>query len=310
MDKSYHRIYVLLSLSALLWGAQPVVIKVVLKEMSPVMITFYRYISISAILLAVLFIQNGYRFILPRARHIFILTAMGLCGITLNNIFQFSGLNDSTVINCTLVSATTPAITAVLAAVFLKEKMNVYQWLGIVGSFCGVLFLVAHGSLTVMRNLSFNSGDLLFFASQCSWAVYSILGRKVMAELSPIATTAWAGLAGAIMAGVYALYTGTGLTVNITASGLWAISYTIIGGGVLAMTWWNQAVQVVGPGQAAIFTNIMPVVGMICAVVFLGEHMGWREIVGGLWIISSVYLATAKKGAASQRVSKKMAHQV
>jgi drug/metabolite transporter (DMT)-like permease len=112
------------------------------------------------------------------------------------------------------------------------------------------------------------------------------------------------------MAGVYALYTGTGLTVNITASGLWAISYTIIGGGVLAMTWWNQAVQVVGPGQAAIFTNIMPVVGMICAVVFLGEHMGWREIVGGLWIISSVYLATAKKGAASQRVSKKMAHQV
>lgn len=286
-----NKTYVLLCFAAILWGTQPVVVKGILKELSPVMITFYRYISISAILLVILFINNRQAF-LPPARHFFTLLLMGVSGITLNNVLQFSGLKYSTAINCTLVSATTPALTAVLTAIFLKEQMNKVQWLGISISSAGVLFLVAHGSIDTIMNLSFNYGDILFFGSQVCWAIYTILGRKVMNEISPVAATAWAGLAGAVMTGILALSEGLDAAVNITASGILAMSYLIIGGGVLAMTWWNKGVKTVGPSQAAIFINIMPLVGMIFAVIFLGEDLGWREIVGGFWIIFGVYLTT------------------
>jgi drug/metabolite transporter (DMT)-like permease len=255
------------------------------------MITFYRYIAISAILLIILLLQNSKSFF-PPAKHLFTLLLMGVSGIALNNVLQFSGLQYSTVINCTLVSATTPAMTAVTAYIFLHEKVNAVQWLGIGLSFSGVLFLVTHGAIEVIASLSFNYGDILFFASQAGWAIYSVLGRKVMVEISPMATTAWAGLAGAVVTGLFALWEGEAMTAKVTANGMLSMLYIIIGGGVLAMTWWNRGVKVVGPSQAAIFTNLMPLVGMISAVVFLSEQLGWREIVGGLWIISGVYLTT------------------
>lgn len=291
MKINFNKTYILLLMAAILWGAQPVVVKGIIKELSPIMITFYRYIGISAILLIILFINNG-KIVLPRRQHVFVLLIMGLSGIALNNIFQFSGLQYSTAIKCTLVSATTPAITAVLAAIFLQEKMSAIQWVGTFISFLGVLFLVAHGSIAVIMSLSFNYGDVLYFGSQICWAIYAILGRKIMVELSPMATTAWAGLAGAIMTGIYALWEGTDMTANVSSNGMLSMSYMIIGGGVLAMTWWNSGVKEVGPSKAAIIFNIMPIVGMLFAVIFLGEHLGWSEIIGGLWIISGVYLTT------------------
>lgn len=296
MDKFSNRIYMFLCLAAILWGAQPVVVKAILKELSPIMITFYRYIGISAILLIILFVNNG-RNALPPVRHFPTLVLMGVTGITLNNVLQFSGLQYSTAINCTLVSATTPALTAVLSAVFLQEQMNAVQWSGIMISFLGVLFLVAHGSLRVIMNLSLNYGDIMFFGSQICWAIYSILGRKVMVEISPMATTAWAGLAGAIITGILALWDKSTIITNLSSAGIVSMAYVVIGGGVLAMTWWNNGVKEVGPSQASIFINIMPLVGMIFAVIFLGEHLGWREIIGGMWIILGVYLTTQNPGS-------------
>lgn len=292
MDKNFSKTYIFLCLAAILWGAQPVVVKVVLKELSPTLITFFRYLSISVILLTTLFITDRKNFF-PPATHIFTLVLMGFTGVTLNNVLQFSGLQYSTAINCTLISATIPTVTSMLAAIFLQEQMHAIQWLGILISFLGVLFLVSHGAIAVVMNLSFNYGDVLFFCSQVCWAVYTILGRKVMQEMSPVATTAWAGLAGAVLTGVFALWEGpvaAASIVGLTANGAAAMSYLIIGGGVLAMIWWNSGVKTVGAGQAAIFANIMPLVGMLFAVMFLGEHLGWREIVGGVWIIFGVYL--------------------
>ncbi|MPN30346.1 hypothetical protein SDC9_177817 [bioreactor metagenome] len=160
----------------------------------------------------------------------------------------------------------------------------------------GVVYLIAHGSLEVIKNLSFNKGDLLFFASQAAWAVYTLLGRKVMQDeaVSPMAATAWAGFAGAIFMGLLALYEGIGAPSELSNAAMISLSYMIIGSGILAMNWWNVGVSTVGPSRAAIFTNIIPLAAMALSVVLLHEHVGWREIVGGLWIIFGVYLTTRR----------------
>lgn len=292
MKKAIPKVYLLLILSAVLWGGQPTVIKGLVKELSPVLITFYRYLVISAVLLVALFITGKGQLPLPRGRHVLILTAMGLSGITLNNVFQFSGLQYSTAINCSLVSSTTPALTAILAFISLREKLRRLQWLGIAVSFLGIFFLVTRGSLAVITTLSFNYGDILFFGSQVCWALYTVLGRKIMYELSPMATTAWAGLAGAVLTGLYAVWCGIDMTPNLTPTGVLSLAYTSLGGGVLAMTWWNSGVKAVGPSKAAIFFNLVPIAGMLSSVIFLGEYLGWREIMAGLGIISGVYLST------------------
>lgn len=291
MDRHFNQTYVLLFLAAVLWGGQPTILKGLIKELSPIIITFYRYAGISAILLIVLFLINR-KIVLPRGRQIILFVAMGLSGITLNNIFQFTGLQYSTAINCSLVSSTTPALTAALAALFLQEKMTAVQWIGVFISLLGIVFLLTHGSIEAIMMLTFNYGDILYFASQICWAAYSIMGRRVMVEFSPMAATAWAGLAGAVLTGVYALWCGIDLLPGVTAGGAVSMAYMTIGGGVLAMTWWNNGVKVVGPSRASIFFNIVPIAGMIFGVVFLGESLGKNELLAGAAILSGVYLST------------------
>ena len=113
-----------------------------------------------------------------------------------------------------------------------------------------------------------------------------------MAELSPLATTAWAGLVATVMTGLYAVWSGLDMIPVISSNGIAGLAYMTIGGGVLAMTWWNQGVKVVGPSTASIFFNVVPIVGMMIGVTFLSEPLGWNEIVAGLGIIFGVYLST------------------
>lgn len=291
MNQSLGKFYLLLTITAVLWGAQPVLVKTVIKELTPVTITSFRYLLISITLFSLMFFTHEKRFFPPK-RCILPLILMSLSGIALNNIAQFSGLRYSTVTNATLIAATTPAVTAFLSAVFLKERLLPLQWLGIIISLCGAAFLVSHGSLAVILNISFNYGDILFFTSQIGWAVYALLSIRVMKELSVLATTAWAGLMGAAFTAIYGLASGELFYAPLSLAGGLSLVYIIWGGGVCAMMFWNSSVKVTGPSRAAIFLNIMPIIGILCGVIFLNEALSSLDFFGGIAILAGVYITT------------------
>jgi drug/metabolite transporter (DMT)-like permease len=291
MAHSSWKTYSLLTATAILWGGNPVSVKYVLGELSPVTTVFLRFTAISIILLAIVFYNEG-RKALPSKRHIVTIVLMGFTGIVLNNGLQFTGLKFSSAVNCTLISATNPAMTALLAAPMLNEKVQARQWFGIMVSFAGVIFLVTHGSWEVIKSFSFNAGDILFLGGQLGWALYSILGRKIVKELSPMATTAWTGLAGAAFMAAGAFNEGFTGTFHLSTYGWIAMLYMIVGSGILAFNWWNEGLSVVGPSRVAIFSNIIPLAGMALSAILLGEHVGWQELAGAAGIILGVAITT------------------
>ena len=290
MEENTKKVYLFLMATAVLWGANPIAVKSVLGEMTPTMIVLVRFLGISLILLAIMLLKEN-ETVFPPKQHVLTLILMGFTGVVINNGMQFTGLKYSTAINCVLVSALTPAMTALMAGMFLKERLNMRQWMGVLISMGGVVFLVAHGSMDVIKQLAFNKGDLLFLGGQSGWAIYTLLGRKVLRDMSPMATTAWSGMAGAAFMGVAALFeeqSGVG-----TLGGL-SMIYMIIGSGILAFNWWNLGVAAVGPNQASIFLNVIPLAGILLSVILLHEHIGWLECIGGAGILLGVYL-TARK---------------
>ena len=58
------------------------------------------------------------------------------------------------------------------------------------------------------------------------------------------------------------------------------------------MIFWNKGTGIVGPSQAAVFMNIMPLVGIICGVLFLDEQLLISQAIGGVLILGGVYLTT------------------
>lgn len=224
---------------------------------------------------------------------------MGLTGIAINNVAQFTGLKYSTITNCTLMAATGPAITAFISTMFIRERLQLIQWIGIFISFIGVISLITKGSMDILLNFSFNPGDILFFICQIVWTLYSILSLKIMKYLSAIAVTAWSGLIGAIEVAIYAIITDQLHYTTLDLAGYSSFAFVVICGGVGSMLFWNIGVKNAGPSMAAIFSNLTPIFGMLCGAIFLQEQIGIMQLSGALCIFFGVYITTHSKQISS-----------
>lgn len=238
MTTATSRYFALLALTAALWGAQPLLVKITMRELNPSTMTAVRYLLMSITFFA-LMRWRGLP-LLPPLRLMPALLLMGITGVALNNIAQFTGLQLSTVSNATLIATTTPAVTALVALIFLRERLLPIELLGILLSVAGALFLVSKGQIDVLLHISFNKGDLLFFTAQLGWAVYSLTGFRVMRHLPPLTTTAWAGLFGTAGTFIYAALTGQLDVHSVGGTTLACMVYIVWIGGVCAMIFWNM----------------------------------------------------------------------
>lgn len=295
--------WALLAVAALIWGVQPTLIRMLVRELDPVPLTVIRFSCIAVILFCAM-VFRGER-ILPPPRLAPALLAMGLGGVAVNNIAQFSGLLFSTAGNATLIAAMTPAITAALAALFLRERLLPIQWLGIGISLSGAVFLILGGSAggapSGAPGPAFNIGDALFLLSQLGWATYTLLTPTAMRHLSPLGVTAWAGLIGALLAAVFGMAAGVPASASLSWAGAGELLYAILLGGICATVFWNLGVGAAGPGRAAIFMNIMPLAGVLTGVIVLGEEFRREELVGALGILSGIFLLTQAERLARWR---------
>ena len=285
--------YFLLAVTVIIWGIQPLCIKWLVGVWTPVTITAMRYylIGTSLILIAR---SRGERMLPPRDCWLPLLL-MAVTGIGFNNVMQFTGLQYSTVTNCTLIAAASPAITAFMAAIFIRERLGMLAWLGIALSFAGALAVVSGGEMSVITGFGFNYGDMLFFGAQIAWTAYSLIALRVMGRISAALTTGWAGLLGAVVVSLYGGITGGLAPVNLTPA-LWAaFAYTVICGGIMAMLFWNIGVKNAGPSTTAIFQNITPIVGMTGGSLLFGEQVGLTEILGAAAIFLGVYITVARR---------------
>ena len=231
--------------------------------------------------------------LLPPRRTWPALFTMGILGVCINNVTQFTGLQYSTVTNFTIIATLTPIVTALLSFVLIHERLHRLQWLGICSSLCGALYLLSNGSLAAILTLSFNIGDVLFFTSQVAWALYSIIVVRIIDDVSPFAIVAWSGLLGSLTTAAGAAYFGHfELPSLLSPLALGSYLFVIFAGGLIAMIFWNKGTGIVGPSQAAVFMNIMPLVGIICGVLFLDEQLLISQAIGGALILGGVYLTT------------------
>ena len=284
------RMYVLLILTAVIWGIQPLCIKWLVTAWSPVTISAMRYCFISVALIAIA-VRHG-ETLLPPRHTLPALMAMGVCGILMNGCMQFTGLQYSSVTNCTLIAAASPAITAFFAAVFLRERLNVIAWGGIAVSFLGALTVVSHGSVRVLIEFSFNRGDVLFLLAQIAWTMYSILAVRVMRHMSAALCTGWSGLFGALATILYGVLTDDFHPTALPTPLLAAFLYTVVFGGVMAMLFWNLGVRAVGPSVTSIFQNVTPIVGMLGGRLLFAEQIGALQLLGAAAIFGGVYFTT------------------
>ena len=286
------KIYGMLLFACAMWGFQPVCIKWLVAEWSPVTVTVIRYIFICLLWLVAAYKMDGSAMIPREGKDWLCLMGMGLFGILLNNVVQFTGIKYTTITNCTLIAAMTPAVTGFMAFFILRQKLSALKWLGIFIYFVGVFTVVTHGDMNVVRHITFNKGDLYCLVAQASWATYSFFSLRVMKDITPEAATLWFSLFGGAFTGLYGMAAGEIAVTPLSPLAMGAFVFIVLIGGFLSLFFYNVGVKKAGPSVAAIFLNIMPIVGMLSGYFLFHDPIGPVQLGGAAAILAGVYMTT------------------
>jgi drug/metabolite transporter (DMT)-like permease len=155
----------------------------------------------------------------------------------------------------------------------------------------GIYLVVGRGATIGGGGLT---GDLMMFAAVVCWAAYTIGAEPLMARHSPVAVTGLSLVFGVLLYVPTAL--GRIVAVEWTALGrrtLGALLYAAVFAMCVAYTIWYTAVREIGSARTSVYSNLIPIVAMITAVVFLGESLGARQLSGAALVLAGVALTRA-----------------
>lgn len=218
---------------------------------------------------------------------------LGILGVFGFNMMFFEGMKSTSPLNGSLIMATSPLVSTLLARWILKEPLNARQGTGIVISLLGVLLVITQGSWHVLSTLSFSRGDLLIMEGNLCWALYGVLNRRFIHGSSSLATTAYTMTVGA--AGLL-IFANSGpdtlplAAIPLTAWG--AILFMALFTSVLGYLWWNEGIAQIGVSRTSIFFNLVPLVTMLLSIVS-GAHITLVQMLGTAMVILGVVFATA-----------------
>ncbi|WP_397539035.1 DMT family transporter [Rummeliibacillus pycnus] len=278
--------YVLLLLTCLFWAINFVVSKSLVEHASPITLTTLRYMIAVVCLVPLVWWKE--KKILPPRSALLPLFLMGLTGVVLFNLLQFLALKQSTATNIGLISSLNMISIAVCSFIFLKEKINLLQFVSMIFSLFGVLLVLSKGQIHYLLSMNFNAGDLWMIAAVCVWGLFTICTKWAMTKTSVLISTLSSAIFGLIVLLPMSIPNFT--VSNINTSFLGAILYTGVISTVVCMILWNICVQKLGSTTSGVFLNFNPIFTAILACLFLGEQMTWIQGIGSAIVVTSCYL--------------------
>ena len=179
-------IYAKLFLTALFWGGTFVAARVVTQELEPFSASLWRFVIASAVLTAVVVLHEGG---LPRLRRrqVVPVVLLGLTGVFAYNVLFFLGLKTITAGRAALIVANNPVFIALFSALLFRERLSIVNGIGIGVCLAGAVIVISRGDPGGLLSGGIGRGELFILGCVASWVSYSLIGKVVLRDLSPLA---------------------------------------------------------------------------------------------------------------------------
>ena len=286
-------IYFKLLLTAFLWGGTFIAGRMIAHSVHPVCAAFLRF-AIATLFLLLLLVRVEGRIPVPGKKQILPIVLLGLTGVFAYNILFLTGLKYIQAGRASLIVATNPVFISLLSALFFREQLNWTKAVGICLSVTGAMIVISNGRIAELGSYRIGTGELLIAGCVLSWVAYSLIGKSVMAQLSPLTSVAYSALVGTALLFPPALYSGLGKEISgYTLKDWMDLFYLGFFGTVLGFSWYYQGIKRIGPMKASVFINFVPVSAIILASLILKEQITVSIVLGTMLVITGVYLTNA-----------------
>jgi drug/metabolite transporter (DMT)-like permease len=289
----------MLVITMIIWGSTFVVTKGVIEQLPPFTLAFVRVAIGTLVLLPFALARKraAGRSRLPWGS----IVAMGLLGVALYYaLFNFS-LRYTSASQGALVQSCIPAMTALVAVLWLRERASGMRWFGIALSIAGVLLVFSNVPDSGARATLL--GNVLMFLTVVCWGVYTSIAKRSADGSDPVIVTTGIAAVGAIALLPMAIseVVSQGMP-HVGGAGWLAVAYLGAGASGIAYLLYNSALQHMDASEVGAYTNLIPIVGVILGIVVLDEPLSARAIAGGLIVLFGVWL-TGRREAQKVAVS-------
>ena len=279
----------LLTLTSIFWAFNTVAGRAAVGEVSPLLIVSVRWFFVS-IILSILCRNQLIETWSILNKKIKWLIFMGLFGFTGFNSAYYVAAHDTIAINLGLVQGTMPAFIIITAWIWLKDKINFTQFLGVLITFIAVLIVVCSGNFNALIELELNSGDIVMIFACTLYAIYAVgLRKKPKISALPLLTFfAYIAFLGSFPGLIYEIYSNQLILPG--QKGFIILGVIIIFPSFLAQIFFMKGVEKIGPSRSGLYTNLVPVFSSLLAVFFLGEEFQFFHLLSLIMIFTGIYL--------------------
>ncbi len=269
--------------------------RVVTQHVEPFSASFLRFI-VASFFLILLAGKRKESFPFLKKNQLMPAILLGMTGIFTYNVFFFMGLKTVTASRASLIVATNPVFISLFSVLLFKERMNAGKVMGIILCLAGAAIVISHGNLPEIFRGKLGWGEVYILGCVASWVAYSLIGKVIMKDLSPLHAVTYSCLIGTLALFFPAWQEGIYEQVmTYTAIDWTGIFYLGFFGTVLGFLWYYEGIQVIGPSRAAVFINFVPVSGVLLGWLLLDESINLSLLTGAALVIGGVYLTNKIK---------------
>ena len=280
------RTYILVLVTLLFWGSAFAVVRFGLASPAhphgfhPGAMALLRFLVAALVALAYLLItKKG----LPQKRDLPRIICAGLAGITLYHLlFNFGEQAVPSGASAVLIGFS-PIFVAIFSTIFLRERLTLWGWLGILCSLAGVVLV----GMSTVTGFKLDIHALALLGSALATATLLVISKSLLGRYSGIQLTSYTIIAGVIPLLVFFPQLMGDFQVA-SAQATSAVVYLGIFPGFLAYALWNVVLSRFAASMVSVFLNTTPLVAAAIAWAWLGEVPGSMVIIGGIIAIAGV----------------------
>ena len=280
----------MLTLTALIWAGHAVVGRLAVGQIAPMTLTCARWaLAIGPIMFAARkTLRRDFEIMRPRW---FFVASMGALGFTVFNALFYVAAHHTTALNLSIIQGSIPALVLLGARVVFGSRVTLLQTLGTIATMLGVLAIASQGDIQKLLTLAFNFGDVLLLVSCVLYAGYTVVlrDRPSVSGFGFLAGLALAALVTSIPLFVFEIARGD--FIWPTPLGYALLVYAALGPAFASQMFYMRGVELIGPGRAGVFVNLVPVFGALMAVVLLGEPFAAYHVVALALVVGGIVIA-------------------
>ncbi|RKG37909.1 DMT family transporter [Acinetobacter rongchengensis] len=280
-------------LAVLIWSLNIAVTRYVTDYISPVSISFYRWM-VAFIILTPLMLPKVWKQRQLIQQHLGQFAVLSAFGMVLYQGLAYTAAHYTSATNMGIINAFIPVFTIFVSMLILKEIPNRFAVIGSFISFFGLLYVIGQGNFSNLAQLGGHWGDLLMVLAVFFYAFYGVFLKKWQLKV-PLLISLYVQVGFTLIYHLpFVFYLGID---PINQDNVASVLYAGVFPSLVAPLLWMVAVQYLGPNRTSIFMNLMPIFTAIIAYFWLHEAWTVFHTIGGVVILIGIAMAQKKSNS-------------